>query len=110
MDSAEGKWHEYFSELDAIAKIIHEYPGSEILVEGHMNRQPNVSEAEARRLTGRKAEAVRDYFVKNHKIEGKRITAAGLGFSLQQPPGDPGQAFSDSQRMIIRIRAAGTAP
>ena len=106
MDSAEGKWHEYFSELDAIAKIIHEYPGSEILVEGHMNRQPNVSEAEARRLTGRKAEAVRDYFVKNHKIEGKRITALGLGFSLQPPPGDPDQAYPDSQRMIIRIRAA----
>ena len=109
MDSAEGKWHEYFSELDAIAKVIGEYPGSEILIEGHMNRQPNVSEPDARNLTGKKAEAVRDYFVKNHGIDRKRITAVGLGHSLQQAPSDPKATSPENQRMVIRIRAAGAA-
>ncbi|MBU4212419.1 MAG: outer membrane beta-barrel protein, partial [Verrucomicrobia bacterium] len=60
MNSAEGKWHEYFSELDAIAKIIQTYPDSEIWIEGHIDQKPNVSDRDARKLTEKRAEAVRD--------------------------------------------------
>ncbi|MBU4201416.1 MAG: OmpA family protein [Verrucomicrobia bacterium] len=110
MNSAEGKWHEYFSELDAIAKIIQTYPDSEILIEGYLDQQPNISERDARKLTEKRAEAIRDYFVQNHHIAKKRITAVGYGFSRQKAPNDPVNGNPENQRMEIHIRAARTAP
>jgi outer membrane protein OmpA-like peptidoglycan-associated protein len=109
MDSAEGKWHEYFSELDAIAKIVRKYPESVIVIEGNMDRQPNVSEREAQKLTEKKAEAIRDYFIQNHKIAKKRITAVGYGYS-QSKPGAAASGAAESRRMLIHIRGAPANP
>ncbi|MDP2991342.1 MAG: OmpA family protein [Kiritimatiellota bacterium] len=110
MNSAEGKWHEYFSELDAIAKIIPAYPDSEILIEGHIDQKPNVSDRDALKLTAQRAEAVRDYFVQNHHIAKERFTAVGYGFSRPKAPNDPVNGNPENQRIVIRIRASRTAP
>ena len=110
MNSAEGKWHEYFSELDAIAKIIQTYPDSEIWIEGHIDQQPNVSDQDARKLTGKRADAVRDYFVQNHHIAKKRFTAVGYGFSRPKAPNDPVNGNPENQRIVLHIRASRTAP
>ncbi|MBU4365646.1 MAG: OmpA family protein, partial [Kiritimatiellae bacterium] len=99
-----------FSELDAIAKIIQTYPDSEIWIEGHIDQKPNVSDRDARKLTEKRAEAVRDYFVQNHHIAKKRFTAVGYGYSLPKAPNDPVNGNPENQRMVIRIRAARTAP
>lgn len=110
LNSTEGKWHEYFSELDAIAKIMQTYPDSEILIEGHIDQQPNVSDRDALKLTEKRVEAVRDYFVQNHHIAKKRFTAVGYGCSRPKTPNDPVNGNPENQRIVIRIRASRTAP
>ncbi|MFH1969612.1 MAG: OmpA family protein [Verrucomicrobiota bacterium] len=110
MNPAEGKWHEYFSELDAIAKSIQAYPDSEILIEGHIDQQPNVSEQDARKLTEKQAKAIRDYFVQNHRIAKQRITVVGYGFSRPKASNDRVNGNPENQRMVIRIRPSRTAP
>jgi hypothetical protein len=110
MNSTEGKWHEYFSELDAIAKIIQTYPDSEILIEGYIDQQPNISDLDARKSTEKQAAAVRDYFVQNHHIAKKRFTAVGYGFSRPKAPNDTVNGNPENQRIVIHIRASRTAP
>lgn len=110
MNSTEGQWYENYSELDAIAKIIQANPDSEIWIEGHTDQQPNVSERDARILTEKRVEAVRDYFVQNHHIAKKRINAVGYGFSRPKAPNDPVNGNPANQRILIHIRAARTAP
>lgn len=110
INSTEGQWYENVSELDAIAKIIPAYPDSEIWIEGHIDQQPNVSAQDALKLTEKRAEAVRDYFVQSHHIAKKRFTAVGYGFSRPKAPNDPVNGNPENQRIVIRIRALRTAP
>lgn len=110
MTSTEGQWYENVSELDAIAKIIQAHPDSEILIEGHSDQQPNVADRDARKLSEQRAETVRDYFVKNHAIAKKRFTIVGYGFTQPKAPNDPVHGNPENQRVVIRIRAAPTAP
>jgi len=110
MNSAEGKWHENVSELDAIAKIIQANPDSEILIEGHIDQQPNISDRDAQKVTEKRAEDVRDYFVQNHKIAKNRFTTVGYGFSRPKAPNDPVKGNPENQRIVIHIRASRTAP
>lgn len=110
MTSTEGQWYENVSELDAIAKIIQAHPDSEVLIEGHIDQQPNVSDRDARTLTAKRAEAVRDYFVQNHHLATKRFTAVGYGFSRPKAPNDPVNGNPENQRIVIHIRASRTAP
>ena len=110
MNSTEGQWYENVSELDAIAKIIQTYPDSEILIEGHIDQQPDISERDALKLTEKRAESIRDYFVQNHAIAKKRITAVGYGFSRPKAPNDPAHGNPENQRIVIHIRAGQNKP
>lgn len=103
--TTEGQWYEYYSELDAIAKVIQANPTAEILIEGHVAQQPDLSERDAQKLTEKRAEAVRDYLVKNHNIARKRFTTTGYGFT----PPKTANALSD-QGIVIRLRAPQTKP
>jgi outer membrane protein OmpA-like peptidoglycan-associated protein len=112
MNFAEGQWQispEYFMELDAIAKIIQQHAGAKVLIEGHVDRQPKMSEKDARQLTERRAEALRDYFTQKHPIPRNRITTVGYGYSRPKASAEPGKANPENRRMVIHIRAAPTA-
>ncbi len=109
INSTEGQWYEYYSELDAIAKIIQANPDAEILIEGRMEQQANLSERDARQLTEKRAEAVRDYLVKTHNIARKRFTTTGYGFATLKAANDPAGATAATQGIVIRIRAPQTA-
>jgi hypothetical protein len=101
----EGKWHpEYLSELDAIAKAIQAHPTSDVWIEGHMDQQAGLSDRDARSLTGKQAETVRDYFVKNHAIAPKRLQAIGYGFSRPKGANDPANGNPANRRIEIHIR------
>ncbi len=110
ISSTEGKWHENVSELDAIAKIIQANPDSEIWIEGHIDQQPNVSDQDARKITEKRAEDVRNYFVQNHHISKKRFVVTGYGYSRPMTPNDPVNGNPENRRIVIRIRASRTAP
>lgn len=113
MNFAEGQSEispEYFMELDAIAKIIRDHPGSDVVIEGHIDQLPKVSEKDAQRLTEKRADALRDYFVKKHDISRKRFTAVGYGFSQPKKPNDPVKGNPENRRMTIHIRAAAQTP
>lgn len=101
----EGHWHpEYISELDAIAKVIQGYPDSEILIEGHLDQQPNMTEQDAQKWTKQRADSVRDYLVDNHRIARKRIVTVGCGFSRPLAPNDPARGNPENRRLEIHIR------
>lgn len=107
----DGHWHpEYYSELDAIAKAIQAYPGSDVWIEGYMDQRPAITEQDARKLTEKQAEAVRDYFIKTHKIAGKRLIATGYGFARAKAPNDPVNGNPENRRMEIHIRPLRTTP
>lgn len=113
MNFTEDQWQispEYFSELDAIARIIQTFPASEIWIEGHIEQQPNLSKKKARKITEKRAQAIRDYFVGKQRIVKKRFTATGYGFSRPKTPADPGKGGPENQRMLIRIRPPQIAP
>ncbi len=113
MNFAENQWQispEYFMELDAIAKIIRQNPGADVRIEGHVDRLPGVSEKDARRLTEKRANALRDYFVRKHDFPRKRVTAVGLGDTQPKKPNDPAKGNPENRRMVIRIRAAAKTP
>ncbi len=112
MNFADGQWQinpEYFMELDAIAKIVQEHPGSDVLIEGHIDQQPNLSEKDALNLTNKRANALRDYFIKKHDLSRRKIKAVGYGFSQPKKSGDPANINPANRRMTIHIRAAPTA-
>ncbi len=107
----DGRWHpEYLSELDAIAKAIQSHPASGVWIEGHIDQTPALSDREARSLTAKQAETVRDYFVKNHAIAKKRLTAVGYGFSRPKAPNDPLNGNQENRRIEIHIRPPQQAP
>ncbi len=109
MNFTDGQWQihpEYFMELDAIAKIVQQHPGSDVLIEGHIDQQPKASEKDAQKLTGKRANALRDYFIKKHNISRKRVKAIGYGFSQPKKPNDPIKGNPENRRMTIHISAA----
>lgn len=110
LNSADGQWYEYFSELDAIAKIIQSHPDSRVRIEGHTDQKPAVSERAARAMTESRAMAVRDYFIKTHAIARKRLEAVGLGFSRPKAPNDPVNGNPVNQRIEVHLQAPPSAP
>ncbi len=72
---------EAFETLDEAAALIRKYIGRKIVIEGHTDNTPihDASFADNRALSQARAEAVRDYFVKNKGLDGSRLTARGFG-------------------------------
>jgi len=70
---------EFYSHVDAVGEFMNKYPSSKIKLEGHTD---NVgSKAYNKKLSQRRANAVKNYLVKKHNIDPKRITAVGYGSS-----------------------------
>ena len=103
----EGEWKvgpEYFSELDAVAKAIQAHPGSDIRIEGHVDKLPPYTESDAVKLTQKRAEAVRDYLVEKHQIARKRLLTVGCGFACPKALNDPAIGNPENRRIEIHIR------
>lgn len=69
------------ADVDKVANLMKEHPDLMVTIEGHTD---NVgSAAYNKKLSQRRADAVKKYIVDKHGIDGKRITAKGFG--LEKP-------------------------
>lgn len=98
---------EYFTELDAIARVILSDPKSSARIEGHTDRRPGSEEKAENRLTLRRARAIQDYFADKCKIPGSRLDSAGYGFSRPKAANDPATGNAANRRMEIYVRLPG---
>ncbi len=98
----------YFPQLDVIGKVLTRNPGSTARIEGHCDRLWKSEKRYNDNLSHKRAQAVMDYLIRVHKIDPKRLTAFGYGFSrpkvpndLRNPAGTPA-----NRRVEIYIRKA----
>lgn len=95
---------EYLSDLDAIAKVLKADAGAQARVEGHVDRKAGASAKNELKRTERRAESIRDYFVKTGGVEKKRVEAVGYGFSRPKAANDAAAGNPANRRMEIYIR------
>lgn len=99
---------QYFEQLDVIGKIMKEAPEATARIEGHADRRKASSERQAKKLTQKRAEAVRDYLAGNKwNIARARLTAAGYGFSrpVEKPDLEKGNLANRRIEIYIRTTA-----
>ena len=88
---------QYYDELKVVGDGLNEQKNLKGVIEGHTD---NVGNAKANQLLSqRRANAVRDYIVKNFKIDKKRLTAKGFGES--KPIADNATAEGRAQNRRI---------
>lgn len=69
----------YYPALDEVVRILNQYPGLELVVEGHTDSVG--TDAYNQKLSQRRANAVKDYLVNKGGISPARLAAAGYGES-----------------------------
>lgn len=101
---------EYFSDLDALGRILKDDPGATARIESHVDRKANAIARSEKRLTQKRADEVLAYFVKNLKISSRRLTAVGYGFEHPKAANDPVLGNPQNSRIEIYIRSSKPAP
>lgn len=92
---------ENFSLLTKVQRVIREFPGSAIAVEGHTDSQGN--EAMNQELSRRRAIAVREYLLSNMPISADRVSAVGYGESRPVAPNDSAAGRAKNRRIEITL-------
>jgi OOP family OmpA-OmpF porin len=87
-------------DIKKLGEFMQTYPTTTTVIEGHTDSVG--SAAMNKDLSQRRAEAVRDYLIKNYNIEPSRIKAVGYGF--ERPIAD--NATAAGRKMNRRIEAA----
>jgi outer membrane protein OmpA-like peptidoglycan-associated protein len=101
---------EYVSDLDAIAKVLKADPGAQARIEGHMDLTAGAVTKDDLKQTQRRAEAVRDHFVKKCGVEKNRVEAVGYGSKRPKAANDPAAGNPVNRRMEIYIRRTPPTP
>jgi outer membrane protein OmpA-like peptidoglycan-associated protein len=101
---------EYFSDLDAIGKILSDDPGAKARIEGHVDRKAKSDARSEKRLTQKRADAIADYLEKNARISGRRLSAVGYGFDRPKAANDPVTGNPQNCRMEIHLTPLKPAP
>lgn len=96
---------EDYAELDIVAKVLAKNPGSTATIEGHADRRLRSNAAYNKKLSERRAIAVRDYFV-SKGIDAKRLSAVGYGFDRPQFKPDLEKGTPGNRRVEVYIRGA----
>jgi outer membrane protein OmpA-like peptidoglycan-associated protein len=87
--------------LDEALEILKEQGSVDIIVQGHTDSIG--SDEYNRKLSGRRADTVRDYFVK-HGIAANRITAEGLGESKPVASNKTADGRAENRRVELHIK------
>jgi len=98
----------YYDELDSIAQVLKDHPGSIALIEGHADRTKKSDKAYNQRLSELRANAAVRYLVKSG-IEASRLLSKGYGFSRPKNPGavDLVHGNPEDRRVDIYIKNSG---
>ena len=94
-----------YADLDTVAKILARNPGSTATIEGHADRKYASKADYNRKLSERRANAVKDYFV-SKGIAASRLTAVGYGFDRPKYKPDLKNGTPANRRVEVYIRGA----
>lgn len=92
-----------FVELDRVARVLSQFPGSTAVVEGHADKRPTSKRAYNISLSDRRAKAVRQYFIDKHGIAGSRVRTKGYGFDRPKAPNDTEANMQRNRRVEVYI-------
>ncbi|MCE9614579.1 MAG: OmpA family protein [Lentisphaerae bacterium] len=95
---------EYFSEIGVIGKLLKDHPDGTARIEGHVDPLAVPDAKAAKRLTERRAEAVRDALVNDWKIQSSRLTPVGYGATRPKGPSAPPKGNAENERLEIYLR------
>ena len=101
-DKAEIHQQDY-ADLDTVAKILAQNPGSTALIEGHADRKFASKADYNRKLSERRAAAVKNYFV-DKGIAASRLQAVGYGFDRPKVKPDLKNGTPENRRVEVYIK------
>ena len=96
---------EFFAQLDRVAEVMLANPGSTAVIEGHADRRNTSQRGHNMRLSEKRAEAVRRYFV-GKGIDASRLKAIGYGYEHPKAPNDPVSGNLANRRVEVYIDGA----
>jgi OOP family OmpA-OmpF porin len=97
---------EYYSDLDAIAKVLKDNPAATVRIEGHTDETKGASKRRMKRITQQRAESVASYFADRWQIQSSRTEAVGYGFERPRAANDTESGNPINRRIEIYVRGA----
>lgn len=94
-----------YPDLDTVAKVLARNPGATATIEGHADRLYRSKADYNRRLSERRATAVKNYFI-NKGIEASRLKAVGYGFDRPKAKPDLKNGTPENRRVEVYIKGA----
>lgn len=93
----------YFSEIQAIANFMTEYPVTEAVIEGYTDSRGSAEYNQA--LSERRAAAVAEVLIKRFSIASNRVSAIGYGEAQPVASNDTVDGRSANRRVVAVISA-----
>lgn len=94
-----------YPELDTVAKVLAKNPQATATIEGHADRLYRSKADYNRRLSERRATAVKNYFI-SKGIEASRLKSVGYGFDRPKVKPDLVNGTPENRRVEVYIRGA----
>lgn len=99
---------EAFPDLDQIGQLLGNTSYTTARIEMHTDRQKKSSAAYSKRLSQKRAEAVKMYFVEKFAIDPIRLEAVGCGFDSPLAPNEPVSGNPANRRVDIYVVNCGS--
>jgi len=93
-------------EVDRLATFLREYPETDVVIEGHSDSTGDAGYNQ--KLSQQRAQAVREYLVREHRVAPSRITAIGYGESRPTAKNDTEEGRAQNRRVIAVVSATET--
>lgn len=91
----------YDKDINDLAKVMRDYPDLNVVIEGHTD---NVGTAAYnKKLSQRRADAVKKYMVEEDSINANRITAKGFGFERPIASNDTDEGRQQNRRVEAAV-------
>ena len=94
-----------YPDLDTVAKVLARNPGATATIEGHADRLYRSKADYNRRLSERRATAVKNYFIKKG-IDASRLKSVGYGFDRPKVKPDLKNGTPENRRVEVYIKGA----
>lgn len=101
---------QYFGLLDEVAEALRQRGGAAATIEGHADQLLKSSARYNKRLSQRRAEAVKAYLVEQGGIEATRLTPIGYGFERPKVTPDLVNGTPENRRVEIYLQGDNRLP
>lgn len=95
---------EFFPKLEIIGKVMTRDPEATAKVEGHADKLKKSRAEYNQTLSEQRAAEVVEYLVKSYKIDPKRLSSAGYGFTRPKAKNDPVNGNPVNRRVEVYIK------